>query len=359
MAGPTRTASSSWTFAHLGSAVLSAYKVTGNPRYLAAATRWADLLAQHCDLRPGAVPWTRHAVLADAPKGWSQQATGGVSLILRFLNEVIALGHRGEGDSLVKARDAGEKYLRDVLLPAWSANPPLAGTSGTGTTRSTLVRCPALWPNTSWTAAMSSRSGRRTSAISCRCSSAAPASIPLRRAACTRGVGRSGVQRLLRPIAASLDHAGCALGPLRGAGRRRLGPRDRPPRDDPHHLRRPRNRRGGRPHQRRRQCRLGMVQFGPSLPVADGHGDARLAAGIVRPGGRTTSCAPPPWCPASSTARAGSPTAPTTAWRPARTCCGWHLRPPRSRPTASPCRGLRSCRKTATRSSPWPTAIFS
>ena len=33
--------------------------------------------------------------------------------------------------------------------------------------------------------------------------------------------------------------------------------------------------------------------------------------------------------------------------------------PPRSRPTASPCRDLRSCRKTATRSSPWPTAIFS
>ncbi len=108
---------------HLGSAVLAAYKVTGNPRYLAAATHWADLLAQHCDLRPGAVPWTRHAVLADAPKGWSQQATGGVSLILRFLNDMIAMGHRGQDDSLVKARDAGERYLRDVLLPAWSGNP--------------------------------------------------------------------------------------------------------------------------------------------------------------------------------------------------------------------------------------------
>jgi hypothetical protein len=108
---------------HLGSAMLSAYKVTGNPQYLAAATRWADLLAQHCDLRPGAVPWPRHAVAADAPKDWSQRATGGVSLILRFLNDMIALGHRGRGDSLVKARDAGERYLRDALLPVWSDNP--------------------------------------------------------------------------------------------------------------------------------------------------------------------------------------------------------------------------------------------
>ena len=107
----------------LGSAVLGVYKVTGNPRYLEAATHWADLLAQHCDLRPGAVPWTRHAVLADAPKDWSQQATGGVSLILRFLNDVIAMGHCGQDDCLVKARDAGEKYLRDVLMPAWSGNP--------------------------------------------------------------------------------------------------------------------------------------------------------------------------------------------------------------------------------------------
>ena len=38
--------------AHLGSAMLSAYKVTGNPRYREAATRWADLLAQHCNVRP-------------------------------------------------------------------------------------------------------------------------------------------------------------------------------------------------------------------------------------------------------------------------------------------------------------------
>ncbi len=36
---------------------------------------------------------------------------------------MIQLGHRGQGDCLVKARDAGERYLRESLLPAWSGNP--------------------------------------------------------------------------------------------------------------------------------------------------------------------------------------------------------------------------------------------
>ena len=39
--------------AQLGSAMLAGYKLTGNPRYLAAVKHWADLLAEHCDLRPG------------------------------------------------------------------------------------------------------------------------------------------------------------------------------------------------------------------------------------------------------------------------------------------------------------------
>ena len=42
----------------LGSAVLAGYKLTGNPRYLAAVRHWADLLAEHCDLRPGVAPGT-------------------------------------------------------------------------------------------------------------------------------------------------------------------------------------------------------------------------------------------------------------------------------------------------------------
>ncbi len=104
----------------LGSAMVVAHKLTGNPRYLAAAKHWADLLAKHCDLRPGALPWKRHANPDDAPKDWSQKETAGISLTLQFLNEMIQTGYRGDADALVKARDAGDRYLRDVLLPQWS-----------------------------------------------------------------------------------------------------------------------------------------------------------------------------------------------------------------------------------------------
>ncbi len=105
----------------LGSAVLAGYKLTGNPRYLAAATHWADLLAEHCERRPGAAPWNRYANPKDCR--WDTQATAGMSLTLQFLNDVIRLGHRGRDDALLKARDAGEKYFRDVLLPEWSRDP--------------------------------------------------------------------------------------------------------------------------------------------------------------------------------------------------------------------------------------------
>ena len=105
----------------LGSAMLAAYELTGNPRYLAAVTHWADLLAEHCDQRPGVVPWNRYANPKDCP--WNTQATAGISLTLQFLNDMIRLGYRGKGDALVHARDAGERYFRDVLLVEWSRDP--------------------------------------------------------------------------------------------------------------------------------------------------------------------------------------------------------------------------------------------
>ncbi len=105
----------------LGSAVLAAYKLTGNPRYLEAVKHWADLLAEHCEGRPGVAPWNRYANPKDCP--WDTQATAGISLTLQFLNDMIQLGYRGKGDALLKARDAGEKYLRDVLLAEWSRDP--------------------------------------------------------------------------------------------------------------------------------------------------------------------------------------------------------------------------------------------
>jgi len=107
--------------AQLGSAVLAAYKLTGSRRYLKAVTHWADLLAEHCDLRPGMPPWNRYANPKDCP--WTTQETAGISLTLQFLNDMIRLGYRGKGDALIKARDAGEKYFRHVLLPEWSRDP--------------------------------------------------------------------------------------------------------------------------------------------------------------------------------------------------------------------------------------------
>jgi hypothetical protein len=46
-----------------------------------------------------------------------------VSLILQFLDDMIRLGYQGQDGQLVKARDAGDQYLRDVVLPAWSQDP--------------------------------------------------------------------------------------------------------------------------------------------------------------------------------------------------------------------------------------------
>ena len=45
--------------------------------------------------------------------------TGGVALVLAFLDELIRTGYTGRDNSLTAARDAGRAYLRDVLLPAW------------------------------------------------------------------------------------------------------------------------------------------------------------------------------------------------------------------------------------------------
>ena len=117
--------------AFAGSGMVAAYRVTENPRYWEAAKHWADLLAQRCHPRPGASPWPRYANPEDVPAkdgtgadwGPKNLQTGGAVLILRFLNDVIQTGYRGKDDSLVKARDAGEQYLRDVLLPEWYRNP--------------------------------------------------------------------------------------------------------------------------------------------------------------------------------------------------------------------------------------------
>ncbi len=117
--------------AYVGCAMVGAYKITGDERYWEIAKHWADLFAEHCKPRPGASPWPRYANPEDVPPtgvqgvdwGPANVQTGSASLILRFLDDVIRTGYRGKDDSLVKARDIGEKYLRDELLPQWNLSP--------------------------------------------------------------------------------------------------------------------------------------------------------------------------------------------------------------------------------------------
>ncbi|MBI4601927.1 MAG: hypothetical protein HY721_08190 [Planctomycetes bacterium] len=106
--------------AEVGLALARAWQLAGEPRWLEVLKGWGDLFAKHCNTSPLEPPWRRYANPADA--GWSDVQTGGVVFILELLEELIRIGHAGEGGSLVKARDAGRAYLRDVLLPRWTVN---------------------------------------------------------------------------------------------------------------------------------------------------------------------------------------------------------------------------------------------
>ena len=104
----------------VGRETVRAYKLTADPRYLEAAKRWADVLAEKCDLDPSQPPWNRytHPEVVD----WSDELTGTTTIICEFLDAVIALGHTGKDRALVRARDAGIRYLRDRMLPRWIEN---------------------------------------------------------------------------------------------------------------------------------------------------------------------------------------------------------------------------------------------
>ncbi len=112
--------------AGVGNALLRAYQLTGNTRWLEAAKHWGDVFAEKCNLTPGQRPWGRYANPENIPKngGWwgddTNKMTGGIVMVLRFLDRLIELGYTGKGDAIVKARDAGRAYFRDTLLPVWS-----------------------------------------------------------------------------------------------------------------------------------------------------------------------------------------------------------------------------------------------
>lgn len=105
--------------ADIGSAILRAYRITGDARYEEAAKHWADLLAEHCNFEAGQAPWKRYA--NPEAVSWSNELTGSMTIILHFLGQVIRLGYKGENDRVLLARDVGRDYLDKVLLERWTA----------------------------------------------------------------------------------------------------------------------------------------------------------------------------------------------------------------------------------------------
>ncbi|MHB0954873.1 MAG: hypothetical protein ACYC0X_00700 [Pirellulaceae bacterium] len=107
--------------AEVGLALLKAHQVTGNPRWLEACQQWGDLFAAKRNRTEGSSPWSRYANPEAAP--WQDDTqTGGIAFVLYFLDELIRLGYAGADDEIVRARDAGRKYLRDQLLDQWTVN---------------------------------------------------------------------------------------------------------------------------------------------------------------------------------------------------------------------------------------------
>lgn len=107
--------------AYLGLEVLRAYKFTGTPRYLDAAKHWGDVIARKCNLtNPDLPPWSRY--VSPEHMLWSDELTGGVVLIVEFLDALIDAGHVGPDGILVRAREAGRRYVLGNLLPRWTEN---------------------------------------------------------------------------------------------------------------------------------------------------------------------------------------------------------------------------------------------
>jgi len=103
--------------AEVGLALLNAYKVIGEPRWLEACKNWGDVLAAHRATTTGMPPWNRYANPEQVE--WEDKMTGGVVYLLFLFDELIQLGYTGEDQSIVKARDTGLAYLESTLLPAW------------------------------------------------------------------------------------------------------------------------------------------------------------------------------------------------------------------------------------------------
>jgi hypothetical protein len=103
-----------------GREILRAYKLTGDKKYFDAAKHWGDVFAEKCNLDPTMPPWNRY--VDPSVVGWSDELTGTTTMICEFLDELINLGYGGKDRAIVKARDAGRRYVNDKLLPIWIQN---------------------------------------------------------------------------------------------------------------------------------------------------------------------------------------------------------------------------------------------
>lgn len=111
--------------ASMGESLLRAYQVTKYNNWLKAAKHWGDLFAEKCNMSPNAEPWPRYANPECIDPRWknnpiANKQTGGVTMVLAFLDELIRMGYTGKNGQIIDARDAGLRYLRDQLLPKWT-----------------------------------------------------------------------------------------------------------------------------------------------------------------------------------------------------------------------------------------------
>ncbi|MGP8199215.1 MAG: malectin domain-containing carbohydrate-binding protein [Limisphaerales bacterium] len=101
-----------------GIEVLRAYKLTGNPRYFEMVKHWGDVFAAQCQFtHPDTSPWNRY--VDPSVVGWSDVLTGTTSIIVDFLDDLIRAGYSGKHGAILKARDAGRRFLNERMLPAW------------------------------------------------------------------------------------------------------------------------------------------------------------------------------------------------------------------------------------------------
>ncbi|MBM3493630.1 MAG: hypothetical protein FJX72_04805 [Armatimonadetes bacterium] len=142
--------------AEVGIGLVRAYQLVGKREWWEMAKRWADLFARHRGKDPAVSPWPRYANPEDVV--WEDTQTGGVAFILEFLDEVIRLGYTGRNGEIVAARDAGRRYLRDVLLPRWTEddawgrnywdwNDPVQAENVTEFVARAMMAHPGVFPN--------------------------------------------------------------------------------------------------------------------------------------------------------------------------------------------------------------------